>query len=130
MPVQRRPQGRDQFGRGGVFQHEPGGAGFQRPARIRHLLMHGEEDNLHARVVLLEQPQRIQPVQVRHGDVRHDHIGVQFLRRVNQGAPVLHHPHQIELGAEQASQTLGHHAVVVGEKNAGTRHKERLKAKG
>ena len=40
--------------------------------------MHGQEDDLHPRIVLLQLHHRVNPAQLRHADVRYDHVRLQF----------------------------------------------------
>ena len=61
--------------------------------------------------------ERVNAVEVWHGDVGHDHVGPQLPCRFNQGAAIFYHADQFKLGAEQALQAFGHHAMVVGQQN-------------
>ena len=73
-----------------MLEDEPRGAEVQGSTGVGHVLVHGQEHDLHRRVVPLQDRQGIQAVQVRHGDVGHDDIGPQRLRGRHQGAAVLH----------------------------------------
>ena len=103
-----------------MFEHVTRGAGFERAPRVGHLRVHGEKDHPHLLVVLLQPHERVNAVEMRHGDVGHDHVRPKLLRRFDQGAAILDHAHQFKLGAEQALQAFGHHAMVIGQQHART----------
>ena len=69
----------NEFGGRGMFQHEARSTGFYRPACVSHFLVHGQEHDLHARVVPLQCRERIKSIEVRHGDVSHNDIRSQLL---------------------------------------------------
>ena len=77
-----------EFGGCGAFQEIPGGTGLEGFRRIGRTRMHGEKDQFALRYELRELPGRIEPVQERHGDVQENQVRPQFLRHVNQRAPV------------------------------------------
>ena len=59
------------------------------------------------------------PLSMRHRDVGHDHVGAQLARRLHHRAAVLDDAGELELLREQALQSLGDDAMVVGQQDAG-----------
>jgi hypothetical protein len=107
----------NEFGGGGVFEHVAGGAGLERTASVRDFLVHGEEDDFDAGVVLLEWREGVDAVEVRHTNVGDDDVGAEFFRGLDQGAPGFHDADEFKQDAEEALQALGDHAMIVGQKD-------------
>ncbi|MCC6777141.1 MAG: response regulator transcription factor [Hyphomicrobiales bacterium] len=59
--------------------------------------MHGEKYDFDLRVVLPQYRQRVDTSQLRHRNVRDDHVRLQFFRGGDQSHAVLHRAHQIEI---------------------------------
>ncbi len=120
LPLQGGTDGGDQFVRGRVLQDEAGRPGLERPPREGHVPVHGEEHHRDLVSPLPQLDQRLDAVEVRHGDVGDDDIRPQLRRGRHQLAPVFHHPHQLELRREQALQRFGHQEMVVGQEEPRT----------
>ena len=103
-----------------MLDHEAGRTGVQRAARVGRVLMHRQENDLDVRERLLEPGQRLEPVEVRHGDIGDDDVGPQPFCGLNHGAPVLDNPDELKLVGEKRFQAFGHHAVIVGHQHART----------
>ena len=84
----------------------------------RHVPVHGEKHHGHPVAALPQLHQRVDAVEVGHGDVGDDDVRPQPPGRLDQRAPVFHHADQVELGGEQALQRLGHQEMVVGKEHA------------
>ncbi len=95
---------------------------FKGADRIGHIGVHGKEDDLDLSVSFLYLPDRINAVQERHGDVRHDHVRPQLFRRGEQSASVLDDPHKLEFRLQEAFEAFGHDPVIVCKENTRTFH--------
>ena len=80
--------------------------------------MHGQENHAHVRQVLLELDERVDAVERWHRDVGDHEVGLEFLRRTHHGAAVLDDGGELELVGEQALQSLGDDAMVIGQQDA------------
>src|SRR5215472_12273192 len=121
-PLQGGAQREHELRRRGVLQHEAGRAGLERAPRVGRVAVHGQEHHAHLRVVALELRERLDAVQLRHGDVGDDHVGPELARRLYQRASVFHDTGEIELLRQDALQPLGDDAMVVGQQHAGPAH--------
>ena len=119
---ERGTNGKEELRLRRMFQHIPTSARFQRASRVRGILVHRQEHNPYVRIVALQQHERVDPVQVRHGDVGDDDIRPKARRSLHELAPILHDPHQLELLLEQPLDAFGHHSMVVGQQNARATH--------
>src|ERR1700722_4175315 len=105
-----------------MLDHEARSAGVQRAARVRRVLMHRQENNLDARVGLPQPSQRLEPVEVWHGDVGDDNIRTQPSCGLNHCAAILNNPDELKLIGEKRLEAFGHHAVVVSQQHSRTAH--------
>ena len=67
------------------------------------------------------QPARgLDAVQLRHGDVHDDHVGMQFLGQLHGFAAVAGLAHDLHVGlrGEDHAEALAHQRVIVGEQNS------------
>ncbi len=105
--------GQHQFLRGRMLDHETGSAGVQCAARVGRVLMHRQEYDLDVRVGLPQPSQRLEPVEVWHGDVGDDHLRPQPFSGLNHRAPILNNPDELKLVGKKRFETFGHHTMVV-----------------
>ena len=103
---------------GGGLEKIPGCAGAEGFAGQVRVLVHGQKDELDSRHGLLDLPGRIQAIQERHGDVEHDHVGLEFGGRGEQGAPVGDGAHHRVIGLEQLFEGFEQERVIIGQKHA------------
>ena len=68
----------------------------------------------------LSRVERLEPVEVWHGDVGDDHIGPQPFCGLNHCAPILDNPDELKLVGEKRFEAFGHHAVVVSQQHPRT----------
>jgi len=87
-----------------MLEHEARGSGVERAPGKAGIAVHGEKHDGHAIAGLSQLDQGVDAIQIRHGDVTDDHVRAQFSSRLDQGAPVFHHAHKIELGRQQADR--------------------------
>src|SRR5208283_2170380 len=96
-----------------LFQQVRGGPG---PKGLSHevgVFIHGQKDEFHPRHGLSDQSPRVQPAQLGHGNVQHDHVGPQPLRRFHQRAPICDYTHNFTSGLQHSLERVRQHLVVI-----------------
>src|SRR5215813_15168797 len=105
--------GGDEFFTCGGLEQVAGSACPKSLGRELRLGVHGQENDLGRNPVTLEMPRGVKTVQQRHGNVRHNHVGLEFLRGVQQRASVADRADKFELVFKQASQSFRHDGVII-----------------
>jgi hypothetical protein len=72
------------------------------------------------RVGFLELAGRFDPVQQGHGDVGHDHVGLELLGQRHELAPIFRPADDVKLRLQYRRQPLHDHGVVIGEQDSRT----------
>ena len=83
------------------------------------MLVAGERDHAHARMVAAQARDGGDPVEARHMQVDHHRVGRQLVRELDRGEPVGGRAHdcQLRLTLDQRRERLEERLVVVGEEN-------------
>src|SRR5262245_14424228 len=105
--------GGDEFFTGRGLEQVAGSACPKSLGRELRLGVHGQEDDLGGNAVPLELARGVETVQQRHGNVRHNHVGLEFLRGVQQRASVADRADKFELVFKQTSQSFRHDGVII-----------------
>ena len=122
VALQRGMHRKEELGLCRVLEDIAAGAGFQRAARIRRLLVHREEDYPDVRIVVFELRERVDSIQVGHGDVGDDDVGPQSVCSLDQRSPIFDDRNELELLLEQTFQALSDQSMVVGKQNSRAFH--------
>lgn len=92
------------------------------PLRQLRVVMDRHEDHPRTRTSRQECPRRGNPVETGHHDVGDDHVGMDGVRRSQQGVPVTDHRDDVELRLEQLAQLFGDPRVILGEQDSRPAH--------
>ncbi len=107
--------------------------GTGRKATLREIgaVVNGDEDDASTRACRQDRGGRGDPVETRHDDVAHDHVGAGGLYRANQRVPVSDRDDDVELWREHVAQLCGHAGVIFGQHDPRTVHgRERISRYG
>jgi len=113
----------DQIFAAGVLQQVAAGAGADPFEDVVVLVVHGEEDDLDLRILLLDLACGDDPAHLGHADIHQDDVGLQLadeahgLRAVVAGADEL----DLRLQADEANQAVPHELVIIDDEQANHR---------
>ena len=77
--------------------------------------MHRQENDFGLATQTAELLDRVQAIQQRHRDIRHDHIRLKPHGGLDQCPAILYDFDQLIGRFQEAAQPLGHHAMVIGD---------------
>src|SRR5579872_2164253 len=84
--------------------------------------MHGEHDDPGFRILGADLPDRIEPVQQRHGYIGYDYVRMQRLIGIQQRASIVHDADQLKAVLEKGLQTFGDDGVIFGQEHSDLAH--------
>jgi hypothetical protein len=84
--------------------------------------VHREENHPDVRIVVLELRERVDAVEMRHGDVGDDDVRPQPLCGLHECSAVFDDPNELELFLEQTLQPLRNQAMVIGKQDSRALH--------
>lgn len=113
--------GGEELGLVAVFEQVAVGPGTQHFAHIDGVLLHGECEDARLRHGLGNLPRGLDAVELRHGHVHDDDIGLEIDGFVHCLTAIggFAHDFHIPLRGEDHAEAVAHHSVIVGEENAG-----------
>src|SRR5262249_31509307 len=99
------------------FQHITGNAGSKRLNRQTDVEMHSKHDKLALQARLPEDLERVQPVELRHGNLSNDDVRLPLFGEEDKFVPVPGCPHDLIVLRQDRGEPFGQNRLIIGEKN-------------
>jgi hypothetical protein len=109
-----------------LFQHVPADPGTKGFGGHLDFGMHGEYDEFRHAAPLAQEAYRLEAVEPRHGEIRHNHIGTSLLSGSYECLSILYRPDQLKALSQQGTESFDEKSVIIGKKHLGAAYRNYL----